>query len=76
MSNITSLFEHKRQVEMLQSKADVEKYEQVLIRTIVDFHTYSVQEKQRLFESIALFNISLLNNLLKKKYGMESEQNE
>lgn len=68
MSNITSLFEHKRQVEMLQSKADVEKYEQVLMKSIIDFHTYSVSQKQQLFESVALFNISLLNNLLKKKY--------
>lgn len=68
MSNITSLFEHKRQVEMLQSKADVEKYEQVLMKSIVDFHTYSVSQKQQLFESVALFNISLLNNMLNKKY--------
>lgn len=73
MSNITSLFEHKRQVEMLQSKADVEKYEKVLMKTIVDFHTYSIQEKQQLFESIAIFNISLLNNMLKKKYGEREE---
>jgi len=68
MSNITSLFEHKQRVEMLQNTADVERYEQVLMRSIVDFHTYSIHEKQQLFESIALFNISLLNNMLKRKY--------
>lgn len=68
MANIVILNEYLCKLEKAQNTADVEKYEQVLMRTIVDFNTYSVQEKQRLFESVALFNISLLNNLLKKKY--------
>lgn len=68
MANIVILNEYLAQLEKAQNTADVEKYEQVLMRSIVDFNTYSVQEKQRLFESVALFNISLLNNLLKKKY--------
>lgn len=71
MANIVILNEYLAKLEKAQNTADVEKYEHVLMRSIIDFHTYSVHEKQQLFESIALFNISLLNNLLKKKYGME-----
>lgn len=68
MANIVILNEYLAKLEKAQNTADVEKYEQVLMRTIVDFHTYSVSQKHELFKSVALFNISLLNNLLKKKY--------
>ncbi len=50
-----------------QASSDVQKYTDVVNKSIEDFHTYSVMEKQSLYESLAEFNIVLLNQLLERK---------
>lgn len=49
--------------DWLQATKDISAYEDMVMRSVQSFHTYSVQEKQALYSSLALFNIELLKIL-------------
>lgn len=70
MSEVVNLSEHKAKQSNLFSlelaSADVAYYEKVVKRSVENFHTFSVQQKQELYESLAEFNISIVNNLLER----------
>lgn len=55
--------------DWLQATKDLVAYEDVVMRSVESFHTYSVQEKQALYSSLALFNIELLKILHERKEG-------
>lgn len=71
MSDVVDLFTEKQKRQSIynleQASADVAKYETVVGKSMSDFHTYSIMEKQSLYESLATFNIVLLNQLLERK---------
>lgn len=52
-----------------QAEADIQKYEDVVMKSVRDFHTFSVQEKVELYSSLAAFNIEILRQLLECKKG-------
>ncbi len=68
---VVSLFEEKQRRQSIynleQASADVAKYEEVLLKSVRDFHMYSVMEKQSLYESLVTFNIVIINQLLERK---------
>lgn len=68
---IVNMFEAKQRMQSIynleQASSDVQKYTDVVNKSIEDFNTYSVMEKQSLYESLATFNIVLLDQLLERK---------
>jgi len=52
-----------------QAQADIQKYEAVVMKSVGEFHTYSVQEKIELYSSLAEFNVEILRQLLEYKKG-------
>ena len=81
MSNIddrvVDLFQHKIKQESIfsleQASADVAAYEDVVNKSILEFSSYSVFEKQELYTTLAKFNVELLQKLLaiKKENSFE-----
>lgn len=75
--NIVNLSQHKSKIvnEIRLNKAlrETESYESVIHKSLRDWHTYSVQEKAGLYETVALFNIELLNQLINKMKENEVE---
>lgn len=71
MSDVVDLFQHKTKQESIfnlrRASADVEHYENVVRKSVDNFHTYSVQQKQDLYEELAEFNILIINQLLEIK---------
>ena len=65
---IVNLFQHKTKTEstfnLQRASADVGHYETVVRKSVDDFHTYSLQQKQSLYEELAEFNIQILHNLI------------
>lgn len=49
------------------AESDVAKYEDVVMKSVRDFHTYSAQEKYELYSSLAEFNVKILKQLLERK---------
>jgi hypothetical protein len=70
---IVDLFQHKAKTENLftlqRASADVQHYENVVRKSVDNFHTYSVQEKMELYSSLAEFNVEILKQLLEYKKG-------
>lgn len=71
---IVNLFQHKAKTENLftlqRASTDVLHYENIVRESVDNFHTYSVQQKQSLYEELAEFNILIINQLLEiKKNG-------
>lgn len=70
MSEIINLSQHKSKIvnEIRLNKAlrETESYESVIHKSIRDWHTYSVQEKADLYETVALFNLELLGQLIER----------
>lgn len=68
---IVNLFQHKTKTENLftlqRASVDVQHYEDVVRKSVDNFHTYSVQEKIELYSSLAEFNIKIINQLLERK---------
>ena len=68
MADVISLFQEKVKRESIfnleQAAKDVEHYEKVAMKSVEDFHTYSVTEKHRLYQSLVAFNIQILRNLI------------
>ena len=73
MSDVINLFNEKAKrlaiFSISQAEADIQKYEDVVMKSVRDFHTFSVQEKVELYSSLAAFNIEILRQLLEYKKG-------
>lgn len=68
---IVNMFEEKQKrasiFSLEQASADVEAYETVVNKSILEFPSYSVFEKQELYTTLAKFNVELLQKLLERK---------
>ena len=68
---VVNMFEEKQKMQSLftleNATKDVEKYKEVVERSILEFSSYSVFEKQSLYETLAKFNVELLQKLLERK---------
>ena len=73
MSDVINLFDEKAKrlvmFSISQAEADIQKYGDVVMKSVKDFHTFSVQEKVELYSSLAAFNIEILRQLLEYKKG-------
>lgn len=73
MSDVINLFDEKAKrlvmFSISQAEADIQKYEDVVMKSVRDFHTFSVQEKAELYSSLAAFNVEILRQLLEYKKG-------
>lgn len=74
MAEVINIFQEKAKKESIfnleQAAKDVEHYADVVSRSVDSFHTYSVQQKQQLYNDLAEFNILIVNQLLEiKKNG-------
>ncbi len=73
MSEVINLFDEKAKrlvmFSISQAEADVQKYKDVVMKSVRDFHTFSVQEKVELYSSLAEFNVEILRQLLEYKKG-------
>ena len=71
LSGVINMFEEKQKRQSLftleNATKDVEKYKEVVERSILEFSSYSVFEKQSLYETLAKFNVELLQKLLERK---------
>ena len=65
---IVNMFEEKQKrasiFSLEQASADVDAYEDVVNKSILEFSSYSVFEKQELYTTLAKFNVELLQKLL------------
>lgn len=70
MADVINLFEHKTKAQnffnLEQASADVAHYEKVVMKSVEDFHTYSVQQKNQLYSDLAAFNVQILHDLLER----------
>ena len=68
--NIVNLSQHKAkltsEIKLSNALRDTESYESVIHKSLRDWHTYSVQEKSDLYETVALFNLELLGQLIER----------
>ena len=74
---IVNMFDEKQKrasiFSLEQASADVAAYEAVVNKSILEFSSYSVFEKQELYTTLAKFNVELLQKLLaiKKENSFE-----
>lgn len=65
---VVNMFEEKQRrasiFSLEQASADVEWYEAVVNKSVLEFPSYSVFEKQELYTTLAKFNVELLQKLL------------
>lgn len=70
MSEVIDLSQHKAKCESLfkiqSATRDVEKYEEVIYKSLREWDSYSVAQKSELFESVALFNVEILHELIER----------
>lgn len=70
MSEVINLSQHKAkltsEIKLSNALRDAESYESVIHKSLRDWHTYSVQEKAELYETVALFNLELLGQLIER----------
>jgi hypothetical protein len=70
---IVNLSQHKAkltsEIKLSNALRDTESYESVIHKSLRDWYTYSVQEKAELYETVALFNLELLEQLINKMKG-------
>ena len=75
---IVNMFEEKQKrasiFSLEQASADVDAYEAVVNKSILEFPSYSVFEKQELYTTLAKFNVELLQKLLAIKKEKELEE--
>ena len=68
---VVNMFEEKQKrasiFSLEQASADVAAYEAVVNKSILEFSIYSIFEKQSLYETLARFNVELLQKLLERK---------
>lgn len=74
---VVSLSQHKAkltsEIKLSNALRDIEAYADVIHKSLNDWHTYSVQEKSELYETVALFNLELLGQLINKMKESEFE---
>ena len=74
---VVNMFEEKSRrrniFSLEQASADVAAYEAVVNKSVLEFPSYSVFEKQELYATLAKFNVELLQKLLaiKKEKSVE-----
>ena len=65
---IVNMFEEKQKrasiFSLEQASADVAAYETVVNKSILEFSSYGLFEKQELYATLAKFNVELLQKLL------------
>ena len=70
MSDVIDLSQHKLKLECLfkiqNAISDVEAYKKVLDKSLREWDSYSVWQKAELYESVAMFNLEILNELIKR----------
>ena len=68
---IVNMFKEKQKrasiFSLEQASADVAAYKAVVNKSILEFSSYSVFEKQELYTTLAKFNVELLQKLLERK---------
>ena len=68
---IVNMFDEKQKrasiFSLEQASADVAAYEDIVNKSILEFPSYSVFEKQELYTTLARFNVELLQKLLERK---------
>ena len=68
---IVNIFDEKQKrtsiFSLEQASADVAAYEAVVNKSILEFSSYGVFEKQELYTTLAKFNVELLQKLLERK---------
>lgn len=68
---IVNMFDEKQKrasiFSLEQASADVAAYEAVVNKSILEFSSYGVFEKQELYTTLAKFNVELLQRLLERK---------
>ena len=78
MSEVINMFEEKQKrasiFSLEQASADVAAYEAVVNKSILEFSSYGVFEKQELYTTLARFNVELLQKLLAIKKEKELEE--
>lgn len=71
MSEVINMSDEKQKrasiFSLEQASADVAAYEAVVNKSILEFPSYSVFEKQELYTTLAKFNVELLQKLLERK---------
>jgi len=71
MSDIINLFDEKAKrltiFNISQAEADIAKYEAAVLKSVDQFHTFSIQQKQELYSSLVEFNVIILKQLLERK---------
>lgn len=71
MSEVINMFEEKQKrasiFSLEQASADVAAYEAIVNKSILEFSSYSIFEKQELYTTLAKFNVELLQKLLERK---------
>ena len=75
---IVNMFEEKQKrasiFSLEQASADVAAYEVVVNKSILEFSSYGVFEKQELYTTLAKFNVELLRKLLAIKKEKQLEE--
>ena len=75
---IVNMFEEKQKrasiFSLEQASADVAAYDAIVNKSILEFPSYSVFEKQELYTTLASFNVELLQKLLAIKKEKELEE--
>ena len=68
---VVNMFDEKEKRRSIfsleQASADVAAYEDVVNKSILEFSSYGVFEKQELYTTLAKFNVELLQKLLERK---------
>ena len=68
---IVNMFEEKQKrasiFSLEQAASDVAAYEEAVNKSILEFSSYGVFEKQELYTTLAKFNVELLQKLLERK---------
>ena len=71
LPGVINLFDEKQKrasiFSLEQASTDVAAYEAVVNKSILEFSSYSIFEKQSLYETLARFNVELLQKLLERK---------
>ena len=70
MSDVIDLSRHKLKQESLfkiqNAINDVEAYKKVIYKSLREWDSYDILQKAELYESVSLFNLEILNELIER----------
>lgn len=70
MSDVIDLSQHKLKQESLfkiqTAINDVEAYKKVIYKSLREWDSYDIFQKAELYESVAMFNLEILNELIER----------